>query len=105
MMSMKVKKLDKKFTKKGDVFTQIEEGDNYYIYKRDMGECVYYEVFERKISKLNDFWRQYDTKGKYNGFDFFEPYPNNEQFGCWAYCCSSLKRAQEKALEFINKNS
>lgn len=62
MMSMRVKELDKEFTKKGDIFTQIEKSDNYYIYKRDMGECVYYEVFERKITKLNDFWRQYDTK-------------------------------------------
>lgn len=105
MMSMKVKELDKEFTKKGDLFTQIEKGDSYYIYKRDMQECVCYEVFERKIVNLNDFWRKYDTNGKYDGFDSFEKYPNDEQFGKWAYCCNSLERAKIKALEFINKNN
>ena len=33
---MMVKELDKKFEKKGEKFTQIEKGDTYYIYKRDM---------------------------------------------------------------------
>ena len=27
-----VKELDKQFEKKGEIFTQIEKGDNYYIY-------------------------------------------------------------------------
>lgn len=98
-----LKELDKEFTKKGDLFTQIEKGDNYYIYKRCIGTKTYYEVFERKIVKLNDFWRKYDTKGKYVGFNYFEQYPNDEQFGKWAYFCHSLERAQEKALEFVNK--
>ena len=59
------------------------------------------EVFERKVAKLNDFWRKYDTNGKYDGFDSFEQYPNDESFGKWAYCCSTLERAQQRSLEFI----
>ena len=31
---MNTKLLDKKFTKKGEVFTQVEKGETYYIYKR-----------------------------------------------------------------------
>ena len=62
---MMVKELDKQFEKKGEIFTQIEKGDNYYIYKRDMKDSVCYEVFERRTVKLNDFWRKFDTKGKY----------------------------------------
>lgn len=99
-----LKELEKEFTKKGDVFTQIEKTDDYYIYKRDMKACVYYEVFERKAVKLNDFWRKYDTNGKYEGYESFEQYPNDESFGKWAYCCNTLERAKERALEFINKN-
>ena len=96
-----VKELEKEFVKKGEVFTQIEKTDDYYIYKRDQKSCVYYEVFERRDAKLNDFWRQYDTNGKYDGFDSFEPYPNDEQFGKWAYCCNTLEKAQNRALEFV----
>lgn len=96
------KELDKEFTKKGEIFTQIEKGDTYYIYKRDLKTVVYYEVFERKVMKLNDFWRQYDTNGKYVGYDNFVQYPSDEQFGKWAYCCSSLEKAKKLAMEFIN---
>jgi hypothetical protein len=100
-----VKELEKEFTKKGEVFIQIEKNDSYYIYKRCIETVSYFEVFERRIAKLNDFWRKYDTKGKYDGFDSFEPYPNDESFGKWAYCCSSLEQAKKRALEFINKNN
>lgn len=96
------RELDKVFTKKGDVFTQIIKGDNYYIYERVMESVVYYEVFERKVVKLNDFWRQYDKNGKFDGYDDFEQYPNDEHFGKWAYCCNSLERAKKRALEFVN---
>ena len=99
---MMVRQLDKEFTKKGELFTQVEKGNNYYIYKRVVETAVYYEVFERKVAKLNDFWRKYDTNGKYDGFDSFEQYPNDESFGKWAYCCNTLERAQERALEFTN---
>ena len=99
---MKTKELDKEFTKKDEVFTQVEKGDTYYIYKRDMQCAVCYEVFARKVIILNDFWRQFDKKGKFDGFDCFEQYPNNEQFGKWAYCCTSLKKAQKLAMKFIN---
>lgn len=95
------RELDKKFTKHGDLFTQIEKGDNYYIYKRELEHSVYYEVFKRKVSKVNDYIKKYDTKGKYEGFDDFVQYPNDEQFGQWAYCCGSLEQAQKRALEFI----
>ena len=98
---MMVKELDKKFEKKGEKFTQIEKGDTYYIYKRDMGTSICYEVFERRAAKLNDFWRKFDTKGKYDGFDSFEQYPNDEQFGKWAYCCNTLEQAKKRTAEFI----
>jgi hypothetical protein len=96
------RELDKVFTKKGDVFTQIAKSDNYYIYERNMGDVVYYEVFERNIVKLNDFWRQYDKNGKFDGYDDFVQYPNDEHFGKWAYCCRTLEKAQKRALEFTN---
>ena len=102
---MALKELEKEFVKKGELFTQIEKNDEYYIYKRDMKSCVYYEVFGRKVAKLNDFWRKYDTNGKYEGFDSFEQYPNDESFGKWAYCCRNLEDAKKRALEFVNKNS
>jgi hypothetical protein len=98
-----VKELDKEFTKKGEKFYQIEKTDVYYIYKRYINTSVCYEVFERKTFKINDFWRQYDTKGKYVGFDSFELYPKNEHFGSWAYCCNTLERAQELSKKFVNK--
>jgi hypothetical protein len=50
---------------------------------------------------LNDFWRKFDTKGKYDGFDSFEQYPNDEQFGRWAYCCNTLEQAKKRTIEFI----
>lgn len=99
---MNTKLLDKKFTKKGEVFTQVEKGETYYIYKRDMQCSICYEVFARKVVILNDFWRQFDKNGKYNGFDTIELYPSDEQFGKWAYCCSNLEKAQKLAKEFIN---
>ena len=102
-MYMMVRDLDKEFTKKGELFIQIEKGDNYYIYKRVIETSIYYEVFERRVAKLNDFWRKYDTNGKYEGYDSFEQYPNDESFGKWAYCCNSLERAKMRALEFVNK--
>lgn len=101
---MAIKELDVEFVKKGELFTQVEKNDNYYIYKRNVESCVYFEVFERRFAKVNDFWRKYDTKGKYEGYDNFEQYPNDESFGKWAYCCNTLERAKERALEFINKN-
>ena len=100
-MFMMVKELDKEFTKKGEVFTQIEKGDTYYIYKRDMKTSICYEVFERRVAKLNDFWRQFDKNGKFDGYDGFEQYPGDEQFGKWAYCCNSLEQAQKRTVEFI----
>lgn len=99
-----LKELDKDFIKKGETFTQIEKGDNYYIYKRCINNYICYEVFERKSAKLNDFWRKYDTKGKYVGFDSFELYPTNESFGKWAFCCNSLDNARKRAIKFINKS-
>ena len=100
-MSLMTKELDKEFIKKGERFTQIDKSDFYYIYKREMEYSVCYEVFERKVYKLNDFWRKFDTNGKYNGFDSFEQYPNDEQFGKWAYCCNSLEQAKKRAKKFI----
>ena len=71
-----------------------------------MKTVVYYEVFERKSQKLNDFWRQYDKKGKYDGFETVEVYPSNESFGNWAYCCCSLELAQKSKrifnLKYLN---
>ena len=101
---MRVKKLDKKFTKKGDVFTQIEIGDNYYIYKRDIGDFSCYEIFEKRIVTLNDYMRRYDLSGKYTEFDAYEQYPNDEHFGHWAYCCSNFEKTRKYIYKFNNKN-
>lgn len=102
---MKVRELDKKFIKKGEIFTQIDKGDTYYIYKREMEYSTCYEVFERKMVKLNDFWRNFDVNGKYVGFDYFEQYPNDEQFGKWAYCCNNIEQAKKRTLKFINNKN
>ena len=46
-----VKELEKEFTKKGEVFIQIEKNDSYYIYKRCIETVSYFEVFEEEKEK------------------------------------------------------
>ena len=72
---------------KGDKFSQVKQSEFAYIYRRifnDGGEC--YEVFRRRENK------QFNTVS----------YPKSKSFGIWAWCCSSLERA-EKKFEEVNK--
>ena len=100
---MTVKELDEKFSKWGQIFTQIRKTDSGYIYARTDSEgIICYEVFKRLLKKL--------PAGKLGGFDYipthdrYIPYPGNESFGYWAWCFKSLKKAEEKLEELSKEN-
>lgn len=74
--------LKKDFTKKGIKYEQVFKNDELFIYK-----CTsttygykYFEVFKRRVRKADKF---HD--------DEWERYPNDEDFGKWAYACPNAK--------------
>lgn len=85
-----MKKLEKTFHFRKNTYVQLEEGDNYYLYgvwnlKDDaIGEPSYYEIFKKKIAKA------VTLKGV--EYPEREVYPNDNDFGKWAWCCSSVGR-------------
>lgn len=76
-------KLEKDFRKMGADFTQIYRDDELAIYKTTFPS---YEIFRIKICKPDKFHN-----------DEYEKYPSSEDFGKWAWCCST-KRSLEKIL-------
>lgn len=82
---MKLKQLEKEFTKKGVLYTQMEKTEEYVLYRCKNIEFgnVYYEVFKYRTGKPH-FMSGED-------FDLIEVYPSNDAFGNWAFCCSDLK--------------
>ena len=85
-----MKKLEKAFHFRKNTYVQLEEGDNYYLYgvwnlKDDaIGEPSYYEIFKKKIAKA------VTLKGV--EYPEREKYPSDNDFGVWAWCCSSMDR-------------
>ena len=70
---------------KGDKFEQVKRSEFGYIYRRifkDGGEC--YEVFKRVENK------QFNTVS----------YPKSKSFGVWAWCCSTLDKAEKRFNTF-----
>lgn len=95
---MKIRELQKEFKKRGILFTQIEkkakhtidaDGDiktsGYCIYRCSSlhYDDVYYEIFKYRLAKPHPY-----DKGDW---DMVEVYPGDEQFGVWAWCCSTIE--------------
>ena len=100
---MTIKELEEKFTKWGQIFTQIRKTDYGYIYARtDQDGIICYEVFKRLLKTL--------PAGKLGGFDYipthdkYIPYPGTECFGKWAWCCKTLERAEMRLEGFVKEN-
>lgn len=89
-----MKQLDKQFIGGGDVkgfiFTQIKTNGFAYIYEVDTGYSKHFEVFEHKQTK--------DADGVIAGvpihFAAKITYPSSRAFGDWAYCYTSLEKAE-----------
>lgn len=93
---MKLRELQKEFTRKGVKYTQIiksinnvltdsgeEKKDGFFLYKCKNIEHgnEYYELFRYKVAKPHP----HDS----GDWDMVEVYPGDEQFGVWAWCCST----------------
>lgn len=87
---METIKLEKDFTKKYYEgwnkpvhFIQLVETETAYLYKREIGSYVDYEVFKKKVSK---------PTGK-------EMYPRATAFGKWAWSFKDIDKAYSKLYE------
>ena len=96
-------KLDKDFVKKHYEgwsspvhFIQLEETENAYLYKREIGEkYVDYEVFYKKVGKSAT-----TVDGKVKALDIMkEKYPRANDFGKWAWSFKNIDRAYAKLRE------
>lgn len=86
----KMQKLKEKFEKYGDTFVKVYESEMAYIYKRLSGKVEYFEVFEKKYRNVSNY---VDGKFVKTG-ELREYYPNDEDFGKFAWCCRTLERAK-----------
>lgn len=100
---MTIKPLEEKFTKWGQVFTKIRESEKGFIYARtDTDGIICYEVFKRRLQTTGI--RKFGDRVVVPTHDKYVPYPSNESFGGWAWCCKSLERAEE-IFEGLNKET
>ena len=99
---MEIIKLEKNFVKKNYEgwsnpvhFIQLEETDNAYLYKREIGSYVDYEVFKKKvINKIK--W----VDGKIVKLEQKkETYPKATSFGKWAWSFNDINKAYHKLHE------
>ena len=76
-------------------FIQLEETENAYLYKREIGKYVDYEVFKKKlISKITT------VNGKVVVLDEKkEAYPKANHFGKWVWSFNDINRAYLKLSE------
>ena len=92
-----MEKLKKQYNRNRNTYVQLEECENHYIYGvwslKDIPEGApsYYEVFRRKALKAETI----------NGHAYpeREAYPSDKDFGVWAWCCSTLERANRIKTE------
>ena len=100
-----MKELELQFDGKGEVlgtkFRQLQKSDKAYLYELKDVETnkIYYEVFERRISKESEFV----INGTLIKYEEKEIYPKSNAFGDWAWCCNSFEKAQIKFIELSNK--
>lgn len=96
-------KLEKDFVKKHYEgwsnpvhFIQLEETENAYLYKREIGEkYVDYEVFYKKVKN-----KRKSVNGKIvNSGVKREAYPRANDFGFWAWSFKDINRAYKKLSE------
>jgi hypothetical protein len=91
-----IQQIPKKFEGKGEVkgfrFKRVFEKDSAYLYKVTDGGSVWYEVFKRIASPVCiDF-----DKRIYSQTEMKESYPKSNQFGLYAWCCSSFDKALDR---------
>lgn len=95
-------KLEKDFVKKNYEgwskpvhFIQLEETETAYLYKREIGSYVDYEVFLKKVGKSAK-----TIDGKITVVDIMkEKYPRASAFGQWAWSFKDINRAYKKLRE------
>ena len=80
-------KLKECFMKRGNKYTQIFRDEEMALYLVNNEYDCYVEVFKIRMHKAD----------KYHD-DEYEPYPGDESFGDWAWCCSNRK-SLEKVLK------
>lgn len=83
------------FTRKKMLYQQIAKTDDYYIYKVSDGVLEYFEVFKRKLSKIyiKDDKSSHLLTPLPNNYKV--KYPNDEDFGKWAWCCRTMNRVNK----------
>lgn len=92
-----VKKLEKEFKFRKNTYRQLEEGEKYYLYgvwnlnDNTEGEPSYYELFEKKTANPTTF-----PNGQ--TYPLRELYPSDNNFGLWAWCCTTKER-----VDYIKK--
>jgi hypothetical protein len=97
-----VESMPVKFVKKGITFTQVKRNDNALVYKlKNQEGNEYYEVFLRKTQPAFSLWSKGNTPLEYK-YPAKEKYPNDEQFGVWAWTYTLPKLAMAK-FEEISK--
>lgn len=76
-------------------FIQLEETDNAYLYKREIGSYVDYEVFVKKVKN-----KRARIDGELKNTDILtEKYPNAAAFGFWAWSFRDKDKAYKKLKE------
>lgn len=95
--NQKVKDLAKVFTKKikNLTFTQVKETPDYYIYKltyADTGELFSYEIFKRVVRSAVYF---NNVNNEDSDFTHYVVYPGDNDFGKFAWSCSSWNRTKD----------
>lgn len=99
---MEIIKLEKEFVKKNYEghrnpvrFIQLEETENAYLYKREIGSYVDYEVFVKTVVKCK---KEVDGKFISTGVEK-EKYPRATAFGKWAWSYKNKDKAYMKLKE------
>ena len=99
---MEIIKLEKDFVKKNYEgwdkpvhFIQLEETETAYLYKREIGKYVDYEVFKKKIvnktTRIDGQIVKLEQKK--------ESYPKANAFGSWAWSFNDVEKAYKKLRE------
>ena len=81
-------------------YKKIDETDQYYIYEVQRSRGVHYEVFEKGHRYVAKSGRP--SSSIKNGQD---RYPNDTDFGVWAFCCNTKDKAHELVELFSSERS